>query len=176
MSTGRSGGRTGSSPVISTPSWGHEHLPEVGRIHPAIPMSGIMTVSRLHLPGPTRSYRRILIRLLAAEHVERGFRQMSCHRSDRLPVSLAQAQPQVELADVALRAPRVIHCHRVGGFGKRPLQIAVHVGSRASVAHAISAGVDPRGGSPVRGQVVGAGKADRKSTRLNSSHRYISYS
>src|SRR2546426_8856855 len=33
------------------------------------------------------------------------------------------------------------------------------LGSRASVAHAISAGVDPRGGSPVRGQVLGAGKA-----------------
>src|SRR2546428_5626847 len=159
MSTGRSGGRTGSSPVISTPSWGHEHLPEVGRIHPAIPLSGIMTVSRLHLPGPTRSYRRILIRLLAAEHVERGFRQMSCHRSDRLPVSLAQAQPQVELADVALRAPRVIHCHRVGGFGKRPLQIAVHVGPHAAVPATNSPAGDPRGGSPLRSPVLRAGKA-----------------
>ncbi len=27
----------GSSPVISTPSWGHEHVPEVCRIHSAIP-------------------------------------------------------------------------------------------------------------------------------------------
>src|SRR5712691_12771150 len=146
MSTGRSGGRTGSSPVISTPSWGHEHLPEVCRIHSAIPLSGIMTVSRLHLPGPTRSDRRILIRLLPAEHVKGGLSQMPGHGSDRLPVSLAQAQPEVELADVTRRTPRVIHCHRVARFGKRPLQIAVHVGSRASVAHAISAGVHPRRG------------------------------
>src|SRR5256712_10458493 len=149
MSTGRSGGRTGSSPVISTPSWGHEHLQEVCRIHSAIPLSGIMTVSRLHLPGPTRSYRRILIRLLPAEHVERGFRQMARHRADRLAVTFAQAQPEVELADVSRRTPRVIHCHRVARFGKRPLQIAVHVGPSPSVAHPIPAGVHPRRGARV---------------------------
>jgi hypothetical protein len=36
----------GSSPVISTPSRGHEHVPEVWRIHSAIPRSG--TEGRIH--------------------------------------------------------------------------------------------------------------------------------
>ena len=95
----------GSSPVISTPSVGHEHVPEVCRIHSAIPAGGIMTSSRLHLPGPTRSSRRrISIGLLAVEDVKGGFGQMARHGAHRPAGSFAQPQAEVELADVPVRA------------------------------------------------------------------------
>ncbi len=98
-----------------------------------------MTRSRLHLPGPTRWCGRISIKLLTAEDVEGGLGQIAAHRADRLPVTLAQAQPQVELADMPVGTARVIDSHRVGGFGKRPLQVAVHVGPRPPVGHSIPA-------------------------------------
>ena len=64
----------GSHPVISTPSVGHEHLPEGGRIHSA--NLRLMTGSRFHPRGPTRRCCRISIGLLAAQPVEGGFGQM----------------------------------------------------------------------------------------------------
>src|SRR5256714_13827548 len=78
---------TGLFPVISAPCFGHEHVPEVCRIHPASPR--LMTESRLHLAGPTRCGSRISISLLPAEHVEGGFRQMPRHRTHRFVVSFA---------------------------------------------------------------------------------------
>jgi len=99
---GNSGGSTGSSPVISTPSRGHEYLPEVCRIHSAIPPRGIMTTPRLHLPGPTRES-RILIKALLAEQVEGTFGQVPRHRPDGLGVPLTLAHAPVQLADVPHR-------------------------------------------------------------------------
>ena len=124
----------GSSPVISTPSKGHEHVPEVCRIHSAIPPCGIMTAARLHLPGPTQ--RRISISFLPAEDVEGGFGQMPRYRAHGPAVSLALAQPRVELADVPLRAAGVVHRHGVGGFRERPLEITIHIRAGAPVAAA----------------------------------------
>src|SRR5579863_3782347 len=121
-----SGGRyAGSSPVISTPSRGHEHLPEVCRIHSA--SSRLMTCSRLHLLGPTRSDCRILINLLPIQDVKGGLGQVSGHGADGLAMTLAFAQVPVEAADMALRASKVIDRHRIGGLGKGPLQVTVHV-------------------------------------------------
>lgn len=77
----------GSFPVISTPSLGHEHVREVCRIHSAIPVDGIMTTSRLHLPGPTHG--RISIIFLPAQHVKRRFGQVSRHCTHRFAVSFA---------------------------------------------------------------------------------------
>ena len=109
----------GSSPVISTPSAGHEHLPEAGRIHSA--SQRLMTSSRMHLPGPTRCCRQISIRLLPAQHVEGGFGQVPRHGSHGVGVSLALTQPEVELTDMPLGAALVVHRHGVPRFGKRPL-------------------------------------------------------
>jgi hypothetical protein len=118
---------------------------------------GIMTASRLHLPGPTQ--RRISISLLAAEQVERGLGQVPCYGSDGSAMTLALAQVPVEPAPLTVRTPRLIHRHRVGSLGKRPLQITVHVRSRASVAGAVAAGVYARRGARLAGQVLGAGEA-----------------
>ena len=51
----------GSFPVISSPSLGHENLPEVCRIHSSI-LKGIMTRSRLHLRRSTLLQGRVPIR------------------------------------------------------------------------------------------------------------------
>ncbi len=67
--------------------------------------------------------------------MEGSLRQMPSHRSDRLAVPFAQAQAKVELADVSVWTPGVIDGHRLGSFGKRPLQITIHIGPGASVAH-----------------------------------------
>jgi len=43
--------------------------------------------------------------------------------------------------------PRMIHRHRVGRFGKGPLQIAIHVGAQRAIAHLSAAGMHTRSGS-----------------------------
>jgi hypothetical protein len=134
----------GSFPVISSPSVGHEHIPEVCRIHSAIQGNWIMTLSRLRLCGPTHGYCRISIRLLSAQHVKRGFGQVPSHRTHGLGVTFARPQPRVQLADMPLRAAPVIHRHRIGRFGKRPV---------ACVRSAcVPAGMHARRGATIRRQ------------------------
>ena len=72
--------------------WGMKNMPEVGRIHSAIPQNGIMTSSRFHLPGPTHCDGRISIGLLTAQYVKGRLGQMPGHGADGLAVALARPQ------------------------------------------------------------------------------------
>src|SRR6267142_6480235 len=88
-------------PVISTPSAGHEHVPEVCRIHPAVPpRSGSMTFSRLHPHFRPRVEARISIDLFPPQHMKRRLRQVACHRSHSSRVPFAGPQPRVQRAAV----------------------------------------------------------------------------
>jgi hypothetical protein len=78
----------GSFPIISSPSVRHENVPEVCRIHSAIP-EGIMTNSRLHLRGSTLIQDWIPIGFPCAPHVIGGFGQMPRYGSHRLCMPLA---------------------------------------------------------------------------------------
>ena len=142
----------GSFPVISSPSVGHEHIPEVCRIHSAIQGNWIMTDSRLHLSGPTRCRCRISIRLLSAQNVKRRFGQVPSHGTHRPGVAFARPQPRIELADMPLPAAPVIHRRGVGRFRKRPFQIPIHIRPRAPVARAVPAGMHARRGATIRRQ------------------------
>src|SRR5712692_10084898 len=117
---------------------GHVHLLGVCRIHSA--SQWLMTSPRLH-PRPDPVCCRISIGLLPVQHVERGFGQMPRHRSHRLAVPFALAQPEIELAHVPLGTALVIHRHRVPCFGKRPLQIAIHIRPRPPIPHSVATGV-----------------------------------
>src|ERR1700682_3179485 len=148
LSNLNSGRSNGSFPVISSPYFGHEHVPEVCRIHSASPR--LMTESRLHLAGPTRCGSRISIGLVPAKHVKSGFGQMPRHCAHRLVVPFAGAQSGIQLADVPLRKSPIVHRRGISRFRKGPFQIAIHVRPGASVAHAISAGMHTWHGSRVR--------------------------
>ena len=65
--------RTGRTESSLRPREGAWSYSQVCRIHSAIPSSGIMTKSRLHLAGPTSTKTGILIHLFAAQHMEGGF-------------------------------------------------------------------------------------------------------
>src|SRR5713101_8189121 len=137
-----------------------------------------MTVSRLRLAGPTSTKSWILIHLFLPQYVEGGFGQMSRHCSNRFGMSLPLAQPPVQLADVPLRMAFVIDRHRVGRFGKGPLQISIHVRAQRSVAHFPAAGVHARRGSRVAGQVHGTRKSlhfsDLQGDRRSRSEEHTS--
>jgi hypothetical protein len=100
-----------------------------GRIHPA--SRWLMTTSRSHLAGPTHDGSRISIILLAAQPVKGGFGQMSRHGAHRLVMSFAPAQPRIRFTDVSRRTSLIVQRHRVRRFGKRPLQIPIHILSAA---------------------------------------------
>jgi hypothetical protein len=88
---------------------GHGIIRQACRIHPAIPLNGIMTSSRLRLTGPTSTKAWIPVNFFFLQHVERGFGQMPRHRSNRFRMSFSHTQPSIELADVPVGASRVIH-------------------------------------------------------------------
>ncbi len=87
--------RTGRSESSLRPREGAWSYSQVCRIHSAIPSSGIMTKSRLHLAGPTSTKTGISIHLFASQHVEGGFGQMPRHRSNRFGMPFLLAQPPV---------------------------------------------------------------------------------
>jgi len=138
---------------------GHGVLPKVCRIHSAIPRGGIMTGSRLHLAGPTSTKNRIPVHFLPLQQVKRRFRQMPRHCADGFRMSFPQPQALVQLADVPFRTTPVVHRHRIRGFGKSPLQIAVHVVAQSCIAHFSAAGVHAWRRPRVTRQVHGARKA-----------------
>jgi hypothetical protein len=78
--------------------------------------------------------------LLATEDVEDGCGQMPCHGAHRPTVPFAPPRAKGELADMPVGASGVAHSQGVGGLGEPPLQIAVDVGLRASVAHTVADG------------------------------------
>ena len=98
----------GLFPVISSPSRGHEFVPRCVAFIPRVPSRPLMTNSRSHLVGTSLAQNRIPIRFVSTPTVPRRFRQVARHRAHRLGVTLAQPQPPIQLADVALRAARVV--------------------------------------------------------------------
>src|SRR5882757_4979320 len=147
-------------PVISTPSVGHEHVPEVCRIHPAVPpRSGSMTSSRLHPHFRPRVEARISIDLFPLQHMKRRLRQVACHRSHSSRVSFAGPQPRVQPADVPFWITPVIYGDRIRRFCKSPFQITIHIRSRSPVPRAVSTGMHPRRGPAVTRQPLGVRKS-----------------
>jgi hypothetical protein len=111
----------GSFPVISSASQRHENIPEVCRIHSSIP-KGIMTVSRLHLRGSTLIQPSITIGFPRAPYVIRCFRQMRCHRSHRLCMSLACSKTLIESGDMPIRMAPLVQTDRLRRLDKGPLR------------------------------------------------------
>src|SRR3989441_1075831 len=118
-----------------------------------------MTESRSHLAGTTPFQNRIPVRLLAPQHVKGRLGQMARHCSNGFVVSLTLAQAVIELADVPLRTAPVIDGHRFSGLHTTPLQVAGPGRSQPSVPPPAAAGVYPRGGSCIAGQMRGVREA-----------------
>ncbi len=149
--------RTGSIPVISSPSWRHENIPEVCRIHSSI-LGRIMTTTRLHLPGLTLSQSWILIRLLSCPHMIRGFRQMARHRSNRLAVSLALPDPLIQLTHMSLRMGLSMQTDRMSRFNISPPQIAIDIGPQAPIPDLIPTRMHPGSCTRIGSIPIGTGK------------------
>src|SRR5512139_774334 len=126
----------GSFPVISPPSLRHENILEVCRIHSSI-LSGIMTTSRLHLPGLTFSQRRIPVGLSLTPYVESRFRQMARHGSNRLPMTLPSTNPLIQSTNMPLGVRLPMQANRMGRLHIRPLQVLIHIRPHPSIPRLI---------------------------------------
>src|SRR5437667_1804610 len=106
-------------------------------------------------PGPPRAH----VRPAGTPSPVGRLGQMASHGADGFGMALAPGDALIEAADVAARPARAVDADRVGRFDERPLEIPVHVGAERAEAGLAAAGMDPRRGPGIAGELLGSGEA-----------------
>ena len=115
--------------------------------------------SRLPLRLYLRTVRcRIEVRFFLRQHPVRCLGQAPSNRSDCLPMTSSALHPLVQTTDMAPRVSSPMDHHCVGCLGIRPLQVAIDIGTCASVPNVSSAGMHSWSFSGIPSQMACTGK------------------
>ena len=118
-----------------------------------------MAPSRLRLRERVGLALGLPVRFLLGQDPIRRLRQMPGDGDDGFGMILAVAHSRIEATDVSVRLLLAMLTACLGRFRKGPFQVVVHVGPRASKPGFVPTGVNARGRTGVRGEVLRVGKA-----------------
>ena len=105
-----------------------------------------------------RGRRRVPVRFPLSEDPIGGFRQVARDRPDRCRVPLPLLDARIEATDVLVRAGGVRAIGGTRGLDEGPLEVAIDVPPGWPVVGAAPAGVHPRRGAGIGGQVRGVNR------------------
>ncbi len=102
--------------------------------------SGQMSRARLALRGR----HRFAIAFSFFQHEETSLGEVSSHGHNRFEVPSSGFDIFIQPGNVSVLAALAVEHRAIGGFGKGPLQIKIHILSHPRVAHLDDTGVLPR--------------------------------